>query len=155
MKFTYLSTQAVFSTFPKSQDKNLNILRMKRAFKMKYKLFFITFEGLSLKQKKGFFLEGESPTLIRSKLCNVRTNFWRRSLNTFRKSIIKTRLVNMYVIVVPECFSVRFNNNRILTVTSTKLDSWSGFPKGSIFRFLPIDSHARLFSCKTCPPIYM
>ena len=97
---------------------------MKRAFKMKYKLFFITFEGLSLKQKKGFFLEGESPTLIRSKLCNVRTNFWRRSLNTFRKSIIKTRLVNMYVIVVPECFSVRFNNNRILTVTSTKLDSW-------------------------------
>ena len=28
-----LSNQAVFSTFPKIQDKNLNILRTKRAFK--------------------------------------------------------------------------------------------------------------------------
>ena len=36
---------------------------MKRAFKMKYKAFFIIFEGLSLKQIKRIFLEGESPTL--------------------------------------------------------------------------------------------
>ena len=31
----YLSNEAVFSTWPKCQDKNLNILRTKRAFKMK------------------------------------------------------------------------------------------------------------------------
>ena len=31
----YLSNQAVFSTWLKSQDKNLNILRMTRAFKIK------------------------------------------------------------------------------------------------------------------------
>ena len=32
---SYLSNQAVFSTFPKSQNKNLNIWRMKTAFRMK------------------------------------------------------------------------------------------------------------------------
>ena len=30
---------------------------------MKWKAFFIIFEGLSLKQINNFFLEGESPTL--------------------------------------------------------------------------------------------
>ena len=32
---------------------------------MKLKGFFIIFEGLSLKSVKNFFLEGESPTLIK------------------------------------------------------------------------------------------
>ena len=40
--------QVVFSTRLKIQDKN-NILRTKKAFKMKWKTFFINFEGLSLK----------------------------------------------------------------------------------------------------------
>ena len=44
----YLSNQAIFSTWPK-QEKNLNILRMKRAFNMKQRAFFIIFKGLSLK----------------------------------------------------------------------------------------------------------
>ena len=43
-----------------SQDKNLNILRTKRAFKMKQKALFIIVKGLSIIQ---LFLEGESPTL--------------------------------------------------------------------------------------------
>ena len=43
-----------------SQDKNLNILRTKRAFKMKQKALFIIVRGLSMMQ---IFLEGESPTL--------------------------------------------------------------------------------------------
>ena len=47
----------------KSQDENLNILRKKRAFKRNEKAFFINFKGLSLKQIKQIFLEGESPTL--------------------------------------------------------------------------------------------
>ena len=47
--------QAVFSTWPKGQDKNLNISRTKRAFKMKQKVFFIIFKGLSLKQIKRIF----------------------------------------------------------------------------------------------------
>ena len=36
---------------------------MKRTFKMKYKAFFIIFEGLSLEQIKKKCLEGESLTL--------------------------------------------------------------------------------------------
>ena len=40
-----------------------NILRIKSAFKMKYKVFLIIFEGLSLKQIKSNFFEDESPTL--------------------------------------------------------------------------------------------
>ena len=48
---------------PKCQDKNLNILRMGRAFKMKRKVFLIIFEGLSLSQIKKSSLEGQSPTL--------------------------------------------------------------------------------------------
>ena len=39
----------VFFACPKSQDKYLNNLRMKRAFRMKLKAFFIIFEGLLLK----------------------------------------------------------------------------------------------------------
>ena len=35
----------------------------KKAFSLKEKAFLITFEGLSLKQIKTSFLEGESPTL--------------------------------------------------------------------------------------------
>ena len=37
-----------FYIWPKSQDKKLNNLRTKRAFKMKYKAFFIIFKALSL-----------------------------------------------------------------------------------------------------------
>ena len=40
-----------------------NILRTKRAFKMKGKAFFIIFKGLSMKQITQFFLEGEGLTL--------------------------------------------------------------------------------------------
>ena len=39
---------------------------MKRAFKIKKEAFFITFDGLSLKQMKKKNLEGESPTLLSS-----------------------------------------------------------------------------------------
>ena len=35
-----------FSTWPKSQDKTLNIFRANRAFKVKEKAFFINFKGL-------------------------------------------------------------------------------------------------------------
>ena len=45
----------------KSQDKNLIILKTKRAFKMEWKAFFIIFKGLSLKQMKiNFFGRWES-----------------------------------------------------------------------------------------------
>ena len=59
----YLSNQTVFSTLPKNQDKNLNISRIKRAFKTKQKAFFITFNGLLLRQVKYFF-QVEGPTLM-------------------------------------------------------------------------------------------
>ena len=52
----------------KRRGKNLNILRMERAFKMKKKSCFLICKGLSLKQIKPTFLKGESPTL-RLKIC--------------------------------------------------------------------------------------
>ena len=36
-----------FATWPRSQDKNLSILRTKRAFEVKWKAFFIIFKGFS------------------------------------------------------------------------------------------------------------
>ena len=49
-------------------------MRPKRAFKMKKKkAFFIVFEGLSLKQIKQFFLEGENPTLSDSSVVSTAT----------------------------------------------------------------------------------
>ena len=56
----YISNQVIFSTWTKSQDKNSNILRTKRAFMMKIKAFFIIFKGLSLKQIKQIFGDWES-----------------------------------------------------------------------------------------------
>ena len=55
----YFSNQGIFSTWPKSQDKNLNILRTKWAFKMKQKAFFIIFKELSLKQINNVFRRWE------------------------------------------------------------------------------------------------
>ena len=46
-----LSTQAIFFIRQKIQDKNLNILRMKIAFKVKWKAFFIIFQGLSVAKR--------------------------------------------------------------------------------------------------------
>ena len=51
----YLSNQAVFSIWPKCQDKSLNILRTKRALTWRKNLFFSAF----LKQIKQIFLEGD------------------------------------------------------------------------------------------------
>ena len=59
----------MFSTCPKRQDKNLNILRTKSVFKMK---FFMIFEGLPLQQIKKVFFEGECLTL---KSKNTPSNF--------------------------------------------------------------------------------
>ena len=59
----FLSNQAVFSAWPKSRDKSLNILRTKKAFNIKLKTFFINFKGLSIEQITQIFLEGEIPTL--------------------------------------------------------------------------------------------
>ena len=44
-----------FFIWTKSQDKRLNILRTKRAYEMKQKVFFIIFKGLSYKQVKKIF----------------------------------------------------------------------------------------------------
>ena len=69
-----LSNQVVFSTWTKNQDKNVHILRTKRAFKMKYKPFFISFEELSLKEMiKKFFGGWVSDFKFNSfTLCKVR-----------------------------------------------------------------------------------
>ena len=56
------SNQAIFYTWPKSQNKNLN-MKTKRAFKVKWKAFFIIFKGLLLQQIKQNFLEGGNATL--------------------------------------------------------------------------------------------
>ena len=69
LKLTLSSNQAIFLNnanflnFPKSYDKNLNILRTKSAFKIKQKTHFVVFKGLSMKQIISFWGEGKSPTL--------------------------------------------------------------------------------------------
>ena len=76
---------AVSSIQPKSQDKNLNILRTKRLFKMKWKAFFIPFKWLSLNQRKWFFLLGDNPTLI----ITVQSSYWLKILGScFLKSLL-------------------------------------------------------------------
>ena len=56
--------------WPKLQDKNWNILKRKRAFKIQYKAFLIIFKLLWLKEKKQFFLEDEKIRLkIRPYIC--------------------------------------------------------------------------------------
>ena len=59
LNFFYLN---VFPHDQKSQDKNLNILRTKRPFKMRL-AFFIIFKELPLKQIKQTYLDGESSAL--------------------------------------------------------------------------------------------
>ena len=58
----YIYNKAVFSTRPKSQDKNLNMLRMKRAFKQKH-FSSIIFKDFLLKQIKQISLGELSPTV--------------------------------------------------------------------------------------------
>ena len=53
--------QVVTFDMIKGEGKNLIILRMERAFKMKLKAFFTIFKELSLKQTKIVFGGGESP----------------------------------------------------------------------------------------------
>ena len=58
---TYHSNQDVYATWPKSSEKNLNLLGTKRAFKMKQKAFFSIFKGLSIKEiTQNFFGKLES-----------------------------------------------------------------------------------------------
>ena len=46
VKLTLSFKSSCFSTWPKSQNKTLNILRTKRSFKVNWKAFFIIFKGL-------------------------------------------------------------------------------------------------------------
>ena len=64
LKLTISFLLSCFFDMMKSQNKNLNTTRPKRAFKTKSKAFFIISQRLSLKHIKRFVLEGESPTLI-------------------------------------------------------------------------------------------
>ena len=81
-----------FSIWPKSQDKNLNILRTRRAFKMKQKAFFNNFQELSVAKsclrpatwfsisaiKRGLF--------IKSFLLNIVARVWKFQLLLIWKS---------------------------------------------------------------------
>ena len=65
LKFALAFLSSHFPTWPKKlwqTCKNVNILRMKRAFKMKWKALFIIFKGFSLNQTPPNFLECYSPT---------------------------------------------------------------------------------------------
>ena len=63
LKLTYVFLWSHFSTWLKSWDKNLNILRTKRVFKMELRTFFVIFKWYSLKQNN-IFSEVGSLTLI-------------------------------------------------------------------------------------------
>ena len=61
MKLTLSFKSSRFSTWPNSQDKNLNVSRTKRAFKVKWEAFFTIFKGLSCAK---YCLRPESVPLI-------------------------------------------------------------------------------------------
>ena len=48
LKLTLSFSWSCFDIWPKSQEKNVNILRMERAFEVKLKAFFTIFKGLSV-----------------------------------------------------------------------------------------------------------
>ena len=56
----YVSNQAVFSTWTKSQDKNSNILRKKKSFQSEIKSIFHHFSRGLIEAHKTFFLGWES-----------------------------------------------------------------------------------------------
>ena len=61
MKLTLTFLSSLFSTYPNNQDKNVSISKMTRAF-------FITFKGLSLKQKNNYYEMWESDSKIQQGL---------------------------------------------------------------------------------------
>ena len=48
----------------KIQDKNFNVLRTKRAFKMNYRVFLIILKRAFIEVNNRFFLDVENPDLI-------------------------------------------------------------------------------------------
>ena len=67
MKLTLFLLSSGFATWPKRQDKNLKILKIKRAFEVKSKAFFIIFKGLSVAKN---YLRPESASLRRPAAAN-------------------------------------------------------------------------------------
>ena len=65
---------------------------MKRALKMKQKAFFITFNGLSMKQGTHFFLKYESPTL-RAIIWWKNEKVWLQALRSFLIKELCNRMV--------------------------------------------------------------
>ena len=61
--YSYLFNQAIFSTWTKSHDKKLDILRTESAFKMKKKTIFHHSYKAFIEANKTIFLDGESPTV--------------------------------------------------------------------------------------------
>ena len=111
---TFAFSSSRFSTSPKSHDKNLNISRTKRAFKMRQKVFFTIFKGLSLKQIKTIFLKDESPTLRVLKLLRTKYEKWKIDLpilGEFIINILKLETMMIYQEEVFFSFLFRFVHN--------------------------------------------
>ena len=86
LKLTLSFQSSCFATWPKRQDKNLNILRTKRAFEVKQKAFFIIFKGLSFAKN---YLKTESAPL-RVFIINTRVNSSFLILKGFIHPLLKT-----------------------------------------------------------------
>ena len=138
---------AVSSIQPKSQDKNLNILRTKRLFKMKWKAFFIPFKWLSLNQRKWFFLLGDNPTLI----ITVQSSYWLKILGScFLKSLLlvkyKGRLEMVDCTKHHRTCSIRKSVLRKFANFAWKHLCWSLF----LIMFRPKGSSTGCFFCEIC-----
>ena len=72
----YLSNPVVFLDKQNSQDKNIKILRTKRAFEDEIKNIVHNYKGLSLKQIKTTFLERETPTLSHCSMFSVQLSLF-------------------------------------------------------------------------------
>ena len=70
LKLTLSFWSSCFATWPKNQDKNLNILRAKRAFVVKLKSFFIIFKGFLI--AKNWLRPEKAPLIFSILLANFR-----------------------------------------------------------------------------------
>ena len=103
----------------KSTEKSLNVLRMKKVFKVKQKTFFIIFKRLSLKEIKPALLEVGCWSLTLS---------WRRSLSNRNQSINLLSKSMNWLLYDRDLYQERVKKkmNVLHCVKSVRIRSYSG-----------------------------
>ena len=97
MKLTWFFLSSHFATWRKSHDKNLNILRTKRAFEVKSKAFFIIFQGFLIAKN---CLGPESTSLMENFIFYAVIRSW--WYNTKQISWLSDTWLDLYCLTVSQ-----------------------------------------------------